>query len=210
MSHKFHQAEQARINRQWDTQSWNNKIIELSGKTVGILGYGAVGKAVAARAEAFGMTVIASARESTGAVQQPVGAPERVQLEELMSKSQFLIVVAPITTETRGVVDRRRLNLLPKGAFVVVISRGGIVDEEALADLIEDGSIVGAAIDATAVEPLPLESRLWKLPGVILTPHSSALSAELFEARRMIFESQLERFLQGDELCHVLDMNAGY
>lgn len=213
LAHRFDEAEADRKSRLWDTQKWNNRIVELSGKVCGVYGYGRVGSAVADRARALGMSVVTSVREgsASAAAATKDGVGRLDSLDELCRQSRFLVVAAPATAATAGSIDRRRLQLLPRGAYVVVISRGGIVDEEALADLVEEGAVAGAAIDSTAVEPLPAASRLWTLPGVLLTPHSSALSAELFEMRRQVFEAQLARFIAGEALEHVIaDKSAGY
>ena len=155
------------------------------------------------------MNVVASKRSGSKATSVPSVQREE-SLDELCKRANFLVVAAPATESTRGQIDERRLALLPPGAIVCVISRGGIVDEEALADAIESGRLGGASVDSTAVEPLPPASRLWTLPSVLLTPHSSALSSELFERRRVIFEQQLARFLRGEPLQNTIDMVAAF
>ena len=199
LAHRFHDMEAARQEFRWNTQHWNGKILELSAKTVFIFGYGDVGKAVAKRAEAFDMTVTHSTRSSTAE-----------EIDALCGRANFLVIAAPINEATKNAFDRRRLALLPKDAVVVVISRGGIVDEDALCEMLESGALAGAALDSTAVEPLPKASRLWSLRNVILTPHASALSAELFERRRAVFEANLDRFLRGDALENAVDMATAY
>ena len=145
------------------------------------------------------MTVTHSTRSSTAE-----------EIDALCGRANFLVIAAPINEATKNAFDRRRLALLPRDAVVVVISRGGIVDEDALCDLLESGALAGAALDSTAVEPLPKASRLWSLRNVILTPHASALSAELFERRRAVFEANLDRFLRGDALENAVDMATAY
>ncbi|KAH8075772.1 phosphoglycerate dehydrogenase [Aureococcus anophagefferens] len=196
LAHRFHDMEAARQRGEWDTQRWNGKILELSAKTVFVFGYGDVGKAVAKRAEAFDMTVTHSTRSSTAE-----------EIDALCGRANFLVIAAPINEATKNAFDRRRLALLPKDAVVVVISRGGIVDEDALCDLLESGALAGAALDSTAVEPLPKASRLWSLRNVILTPHASALSAA---APPRVFEANLDRFLRGDALENAVDMATAY
>jgi phosphoglycerate dehydrogenase-like enzyme len=131
-------------------------------------------------------------------------------LDQLCRSADWLVIAAPYTTETRRTIDRRRIALMKAGAYVVVVSRGGIVDEAALADGLRDGRLAGAALDATEVEPLPPTSPLWGLPNVIITPHVSALSPEMYEGRRRIFRENLRRFVAGDDLLHVCDKRAGY
>jgi len=94
---------------------------------------------------------------------------------------------------------------MPKGSYVIVASRGGIVDEQSLGDAIASGQLPGAALDATEAEPLPADSPLWTMPNVIITPHASALSPQLYEGGRRIFMENVRRYLRGQPLLHVCD-----
>ena len=190
-----------------DVQS--GRIVELFGSTVGIHGLGAIGRAVAVRAKAFGMNVYA-VDPNPAEVPSAVSAcwdPHR--LDDLMARSNWLVVSAPIIPETRNVIDARRIGLMPEGACVIVVSRGGIVDEHALADAVQSGHLAGAAIDATEEEPLPPSSPLWRLENVIVTSHVSALSPQLYELRRQAFKANLRRFVVGKPLQNVCDKRKG-
>jgi phosphoglycerate dehydrogenase-like enzyme len=183
---------------------------ELRGRTLGLLGLGGIGMAVARRALGFGMEVYAVARRSRPAPPEVKGVwgPER--LDELLQQSDWFVVTAPLTRETQDMIDRRRLNLLKPGAHVIVISRGGIVDEAALIDALNAGQIAGAGLDVMVNEPLPPDHPLWAMDRVILSPHVSALTPEMYKGRREVFKENLRRFLRDEPLHYVCDKQAGY
>lgn len=210
LTHRFHEAFEDRQNKSWDTAKYAHRITELTGATVGIFGLGAIGRGVAERATAFGMTIYAI---DPG----PASVPSCVRecwdvdrLDDLCRLSNFLVIAAPVVDTTRNSIDARRIALMPEGSYVIIISRGEIVDENALCDALESGHLAGAAVDATAVEPLEDDSRLWTLPNVILTPHSSALTPELYEMRRQAFRVNLRRFAAGEPLENICDKKSGF
>ena len=210
LAHRLRQSMEDQKARVWDAPKYAHRIVELGGRTMGIHGLGAIGRAVARRAAAFDMSVYAV---DPG----PAEVPEAVRecwdtdrLDDLVRISDWLVIAAPILSETRRVIDRRRIELMKPGSYLIVVSRGGIVDEDALSDALKSGRLAGAGIDATEVEPLPQGSPLWDLDNVILTSHVSALSPELYEGRRQIFRDNLHRFIDGEPLLHVCDKNAGF
>jgi phosphoglycerate dehydrogenase-like enzyme len=196
--------------RQWDMGKYDGEMVELGGSTMGILALGDVGSAVARRAHGFGMNVIAVDK-------RPVECPPEVsevwgleRLDELLGISDWFVVTAPLTEDSRGMIDRRRIGLLKPGAHIVVISRGGILDEDALVDALRSGTVAGAGLDVMAVEPLPPDNALWGLDNVILAPHVSALTPEMWEGRRKIFKENLRRFLANEPFLYVCDKTAGF
>ncbi|MCH8910740.1 MAG: D-2-hydroxyacid dehydrogenase [Chloroflexi bacterium] len=210
LTHRFQEAFVDRQNKTWDTPKYASRITELTGTTVGIFGLGAIGRAVADRVAAFGTTTLAI---DPGPSEVPASVREcwdLDRLDDLCRLSNFLVIAAPVLDTTRNSIDARRIALMPEGSYVIVISRGQIVDEDALCDALESGHLAGAALDATAVEPLPEDSRLWTLPNVILTPHSSALTPELYEMRRQAFRANLRRFAAGQPLENVCNKTAGF
>jgi len=210
LTHRFQEAFQDQQKKIWDTQKYASRITELTGTTVGIFGLGAIGRAVADRVAAFGTTTFAI---DPGPVNIPASVSECWNLDridDLCRISNFLVIAAPVLDNTRNSIDARRIALMPEGSYVIVISRGEIVDEDAMCDALESGHLAGAALDATAVEPLAENSRLWSLENVILTPHSSALTPELYEMRRQAFKSNLRKFSTGESLENVCDKTAGF
>ena len=210
LTHRFQEAFVDRQSKTWDTQKYASRITELTGATVGIFGLGAIGRAVAERVAAFGTTTFAI---DPGPSEVPASVREcwdLDRLDDLCRLSNFLVIAAPVLDTTRNSIDARRIALMPEGSYVIVISRGHIVDENALCDALESGHLAGAALDATAEEPLAADSRLWTLPNVILTPHSSALTPELYQMRRDAFRANLRRFSAGEPLENICNKTAGF
>ena len=160
---------------------------EVRGTTLLIVGLGAIGREIARLAEAFGIHVL-STRRGEG------------DLDELLPRADSVVLVLPLTDETRGSFDRRRIGLMKPGATFVNIGRGPVVDEEALIDALRSRRLRGAALDVYATEPLPADSPLWELDNVILSPHTAAQS--IHENARIVelFAANLRRYLAGEEL----------
>ncbi|MCX8278202.1 MAG: D-2-hydroxyacid dehydrogenase [Dehalococcoidia bacterium] len=210
LTHRFQESFEDRQKKTWDTEKYASRITEITGTTVGIFGLGAIGRAVADRVTAFGTTTYAIDPA-------PSNVPDSItecwgldRLDDLAKVSNFLVIAAPVLDTTRGSIDARRIAMMPKGSYIIVISRGEIVDEDALCDALESGHLAGAALDATAVEPLAENSRLWTLDNVILTPHSSALTPELYEMRRQTFKANLRKFSAGEDLMNICNKTAGF
>jgi phosphoglycerate dehydrogenase-like enzyme len=161
---------------------------ELTGLTVGIVGFGGIGRAVARLAKAFGMRVVGSKRTR---VEDPaldlLYSPE--QLGALLAESDFVVLAAPLSEQTR--------EMKPK-ALLINVARGGLVDEEALAEALRRKRIGGAVLDVTATEPLPETSPLWDLPNCVITPHDSAFSPLSLERTLELFLDNLSRFQRGE------------
>jgi len=177
---------------------------------MGIIGFGNIGAAVARRATGIGMRVYAVAREpkSPSPEVKEVWGVER--LDELLGISDWLVVTVPLTHETRGMIDRRRIGLLKQGAYVIVISRGKIVDECALMEDVKTGRLSGAGLDVFAEEPPPDDSPIWDTPNVIISPHVAGVTPEVVAGARQILEENLSRFLTGKPFLNVPDKRAGY
>ena len=210
LSHRGRQMAEDQRLRQWDTDRYSHSFVELSGGTMGILALGDIGSAIARRAYGFDMDVYAVDIN-------PVTPPPQVKevwglerLDELMAMCDWFVVTAPLTAESRGLIDARRIGLMKPSSYLIVISRGGIVDEDALADALCEGRLAGAGIDATAIEPLPQESPLWDLDNVVLSPHASALTPQMYEGRRQVFRENMRRFLSNEPFLYVCDKRAGF
>lgn len=182
---------------------------ELTGKTLTILGAGGIGREIARRAAAFDMRVWAVNRSG-----RAVPHVERVVSgdgwRDLLPETDMLVLAAPLTAATRGLVGARELALLPRHAWLINIARGSIVDEPALIEALRGGTLAGAALDTFASEPLPPDSPLWTLPNVIVSPHHSGSSPRSEERALDLFIDNLQRFVSGAELRNVVDLEAGY
>lgn len=184
--------------------------VELKDLRMGIFGLGGIGAAVARRGLALGMRVAGVRRRPER------GAPAGVAwvagfeaLERLAAESDVLVITTPRTPDTEHAVNARVLGRLPAGALVVNVSRGGILDEEALLAALGRG-LRGAALDVFATEPLPPEHPLWGHPRVLLTPHVSAVTGGFWDRELALILDNLRRYLGGQPLTNVVDLEAGY
>lgn len=201
--------------RTWSQQQlWDDspRPRELSGSTLLLVGYGAIGRAVARLATAFGMEVLAVREHPDHPL---TGSPDLQirhtdQLDSLLPRADFLLLAAPLTEKTRGLVNAARLARMKPTAYLVNVARGPLVDDDALIAALRDRRIGGAALDVFEREPLPPDSPYWKLPNVLITPHSAALSERLWERHYALFSDNLRRFLAGEPLLGVVDKHAGY
>ncbi|MFN9616501.1 MAG: NAD(P)-dependent oxidoreductase, partial [Dolichospermum sp.] len=123
---------------------------------------------------------------------------------------EFVVIAAPLTLETKGMIDMETLGLFRPDSYLINIARGAIVDESALTTALEKGWIAGAALDTVFTEPLPAESPLWTLPNVFITPHCSGNSPRVKERTIALFLENLTRYRQGQQLRNVVDKTAGY
>ena len=210
LAHRLPEHWEDQKAHRWDDKKYFRRFVEMSGRTLGILGLGDIGMAVARRGHGFGMEVYAADRHY---IPRPSDVKEIwgiERLDDLLRISDWFVVTVPLTKETRGMIDHRRIGLLKQGAHVIVISRGNIVDEEALIEGLRSGRIAGAGLDVVAQEPLPSDSPLWDMDNVILSPHDSAVTPELWEGRREIFKENLRRFLANEPFLYVCDKQAGF
>jgi phosphoglycerate dehydrogenase-like enzyme len=181
----------------------------VAGRTLGILGLGAIGLALAVKAHALGMRVIGTQRrpKSHPAVERIYG-PE--QTEEVLASSDAVVVLLPLTPRTRGSLTRERLARLRPSAFLVNLARGGIVDEQALAAMLREGTLAGAAFDVFEQEPLPETSPLWDVPNLWITPHMAGGFPDLLDLSLAEFADNVARLERGEQPVHVVDREAGY
>ena len=210
---KLHHARDAQRAHEWAQETmWDQSpgIGSLAGATLGLVGLGAIGGAIAARARALGMRVIAVRRRPAADAapaheQWPVS-----RLRELLPRVDWLVLVAPLTPETEGLIGREELSLLRPGARLMNLGRGALVDEPALIEALATRKLAGAALDVFAEEPLPATSALWDMPEVILTPHTSGLAPRYWERAMEQFTANLRRYVAGEPLLNLVDKKAGY
>jgi len=196
------QFQTLRAGRWSDAGDWKNG--EIAGRTIGIFGLGSIGRGVASRALAFEARVLACGRASSPPADVPAGITI-VGLAQLLAQSDILVIAAALTPETRGVIDREKLALMKPSAVLVNIARGAIVDEAALADALKAGRLAGAALDAFTREPLPMESPLRGLPGVVLTPHAGGATRESRDRIWALMRANLDRLGNGQPLANVVN-----
>jgi phosphoglycerate dehydrogenase-like enzyme len=197
----------AHERREWLPNSF--MLDELTDKTLLLLGLGGIGTEIARRAHAFDMRVIGSRRtvQPTPGVDEVVGEHE---WRAYLPQADFVVVAAPLTDATRGMVDAQAFAAMKPTAYLVNIARGPIIDEGALLEALYRGTIAGALLDAFETEPLPHEHPLWQAPNVTITSHISWSSPKVRERNAAMFLDNLRRYLQGDELYNIVDQAAGY
>ena len=210
LAHHIPELSQDQRAHRWQLDKYEGEMVELDGATIGIHGLGDIGLALARRAHGFGMEVYAVdiLPQSPPSEVREVWGEDK--LDELIGLSDWFVITLPLTAQTHGLIDRRRIGLMKPGAYIIVISRGGIVDEEALVEALRSGGIAGAGLDVMAEEPLPSASPLWDLDNVILSPHASALSSRMREGRKRIIKENLQRYLAGEPFLYICDKKAGF
>lgn len=204
------QAVESKAVEKWGAISHNP--IELAGGTLGIIGMGGFGIETATRAAGYDMTVIAldpmRTQAPDGVIELRVPTPEN--LFDLLKRSDAVVLCCPRTDETYHLIAAAELQAMKPTAYLINVTRGGIIEEDALAQALTDGQIAGAGLDVTETEPLPAESPLWSAPNVIITPHRAGASQHRPRKTYEFFAAQLERYLTGKTLLNQVDKKAGY
>ncbi len=212
--------------KEWPADRWGLFLPdELRGATIGIIGYGAIGREIGRLCAAFGMQVIGLRRGSGAedparprwvapALRDLPPASARIEpiaaFEAVLPLCDVVALALPLTPATRGLIDARALGRLKPGALLLNIGRGGVIDESALAEGLAVGRPAAAALDVFATEPLPVDSPLWRAPNLTLTPHISGISPRYDERAMTLFAENLERFLTSRPLFNRVDVQAGY
>jgi len=189
---------------------------EMRDITVGIVGLGSIGQEVARLASAFGARVIATRKErpgATGAAAHPPGVAEVLPpylLPDLLAQSDFIVLALPYTDETNEIIGEAALAVVRRGAWLINIARGGLVDDRALERALRDGRLGGAILDTLREEPLPPESPLYDVPNLLVTPHTSWSSGRVLDRSIGLFCDNLARYREGAPLLNVVDVGRGY
>jgi len=211
--------------REWPQGRWNLFARpELRNRTLGIIGYGSIGREVGRIARCFGMRVVATKRsvsqmrdggyvvqgtgDRKGALLDEAFPPER--LSDMLGLCDYVVVSVPLTPETRELIGEAELRAMKPSAYLVNISRGETVDEAALIRALQEGWIAGAGLDVFEEEPLPSDSPLYDLENVILSPHVSGFTLRYDERACDLFAENLSRYLTGEPLLNLVDKERGY
>ncbi|MFZ5818150.1 MAG: D-2-hydroxyacid dehydrogenase [Bacillota bacterium] len=203
---RLHVAVRNQANRTWDARA--SRGTEIAGQTLGIIGLGSIGLESARRARALGMRVVSL--ERPGRVKPPEVDRLVADRVALAAESDYLLVAVPLTPETRRIVGEAELAAMKPTACLINISRGQTVDEPALIRALQEGRIAGAGLDVTEAEPLPADSPLWELPGVIITPHVAASSPHTMGRVMDLVAENLRRLAAGQPLLNLVDKEKGY
>jgi phosphoglycerate dehydrogenase-like enzyme len=184
--------------------------VELQGKTAVVVGVGGIGMQIAQRASAFGMKVLGVDPKDisyTPIVQRFV-PPDR--LDTVLPEADVVFVAAPHTRESEGMIGARQFELMKKGSYFIVVSRGRLYDTDALVKALDGKRLAGAGLDVTNPEPLPKGHPLWKFENVIITPHIAGQSDRIQERRMELLKENVRRFAAGEPLLNVVDKQKGY
>ncbi|MCH8305463.1 MAG: D-2-hydroxyacid dehydrogenase [Candidatus Marinimicrobia bacterium] len=209
---KFAESIKFRESKKWSQREIALQNGTLRGKSLGILGFGAVGQALAEMANVFGMNVSVASRSSKTSdtlphVNRVYPLPE---LNELIAQSDYFAVCVPLTIETKGLINRENLSFMKESAIIINVARGAIIDESALYQALSQKKIAGAGLDVFAVEPLPEDSPLFELDNVFLSPHIAGNFGNYTPLAATDFGLNLQRYLSGKELNNVVNKSLGY
>ncbi|MEJ5201581.1 MAG: D-2-hydroxyacid dehydrogenase, partial [Anaerolineales bacterium] len=194
------------------------------GSTVGIVGYGSIGREIARLLLPFGVTILAAKRDvkhpqDTGYTIPGLGDPHGdffhrlypIQaLKSMLKLCDFVIVSVPLTRQTRNMINADVLKAIKSGAYLIDIGRGGVIDQSALLDALQEHRLAGAALDVFAEEPLPPSSPFWHLPNVIISPHIAGISPYYRLRAADLFAENLQRYIRGIPLLNLLDLDNQY
>lgn len=198
---------------QWAQQDlWEmpQRLTELNGQLLLVVGFGSIGRELARFARAFAMRVwgVTRSGEGDGALAEKIVPASH--LDEVLPEADYVVIAAPETPETRHLIGAAQIARMKKSARLVNVARGSLVDEAALVRALMGGRIAGAALDVAAQEPVPPESPLWTAPNLFLTPHTSAVSDRLWERETALLLELLEHWFSGRELFNQVDFAKGY
>ena len=210
---------------EWPKERWEKFLPdELLGKTLGILGYGSLGREIARLAKGFGMTVLATKRDARSAVDPGyvipgTGDPEGILADRIyppeatrsvVSECDYIVLTLPLTPKTRHLVDEDLLKAMKPNCFLVNVGRGKLVNEGALIRALESGWITGAGLDVFEEEPLPSDSPLWSMNNVLISPHVSGFTLHYDDRAIEVFVENLKRYLNYEPLINLVDRDIGY
>ena len=188
-------------------------ITEITGRTVGVIGYGDIGRSVAVRARSMGMDVLAVKRHgpplyNVDPLVKCIYSPDRRL--EMIERSDYIVVAAPLTAETRGMLGAREFAAMKPDAVVINVGRGPVIDEAALIEALSQRLIKGAALDVFDQEPLPAGHPFYRLDNLLLSPHCADHTPDWLERAMQFFIDQFERFRKAEPLLNVVDKKLGY
>lgn len=210
---------------EWAKGRWERFALpELRGSTVGIVGYGAIGRELARQTHALGMRILAVNRSGRRSAQRGYSEPglgdptaalpaqifTTAALSEMLPQCDYVVILAPLTPETRHLFDAEAFAAMKESAYLINLARGGLIDEAALTEALRQERIAGAGLDVFETEPLPPDSPLWKLDNVIISPHVSGFSHHYDERASELFAENLRRYLHHERLLNLVERERGY
>ena len=225
LAHKIPEVIQLQRKKEWGSNSSKTlQPLDLRGRTVGIVGYGSIGREIARVLQPFGMKILAAKKnvmqlEDEGFTPEGMGDPAGrlftrlypiEALRGMLGECDHVVIALPHTSETHHLFDKQIFDAMKPGAFLVNVARGAVIKDDDLVAALRSGRVGGAVLDVFDPEPLPADSAYWSLPNVIVTPHISAVSADLLDRVIELFAVNLKRYLEGQTLYNRVDLDKGY
>lgn len=225
MGHRLPEAVALQSRLEWPADRWERfHPLELRDSVVGIVGYGSIGRQIALLLHPFGATILAAKfdamhTEDQGYMPTDMGDPNAdlvrriypgMALQSMLKECDFIVICTPKTPQTINLIDEKELAVCKPTAFLIDISRGEIVNHTALLAALREHKLAGAALDVFPEEPLPVDSPLWKIPEVFITPHIAGNTSYYLERALPVFLTNLERYLTGEPLLNMVSFSRGY
>ncbi len=214
LAKRIPQAVRLQVRHVWGQQAmWESypPPRELSGATLGLVGLGSIGRQVARHATDLGMRVIAVREHpEKGSPENVSQVYSRAQLDEMLSQADYVVLAAPTTPATNGLINRQRFAAMKCDAHIINVGRGPIIDEGALVEALRSHKIAGAGLDVFVDEPLPADSPLWDLDNLLITPHTAGLTEKLWERHYALMSENLRRYLATQPLLALVNKREGY
>jgi phosphoglycerate dehydrogenase-like enzyme len=225
LGHKLPNMVIDRAAKIWSEDKWNRfRPLELRGSTVGIVGYGSIGRQIARACRAMGASILVAKRdlknlkdegfrvEGTGDAEAEI--PDRIYppqaIGSMSELCDFLVITVPLTKETRGLIGEKIFKQMKERSYLIDVSRGGVVDHGALVEALNEKRLAGAALDVFPVEPLPESSPLWEMENIILSPHISGSTTRYRELALSLFVENMQRYLSDQSLLNEFQAERGY
>jgi len=225
LGHKMLEMHALQAKAEWPRDRWERlSPVELRGSTVGLVGYGSIGREIARLLQPFNVHILAAKRDAMHPENKDyeiegLGDPQGdlftrlypgEAVKSMIKECDFVVICVPLTPATRGLIGEDELAIMKPGAYLINISRGGVVNYTALVAALHEKKIAGAALDVFPEEPLPSSSPLWKLPNVIISPHVSGISPHYSSRAMAVFSTNLMRYLNNLPLLNQYDPSREY
>jgi phosphoglycerate dehydrogenase-like enzyme len=213
LAKRLPQAMRYQAKKTWSQEIlWNERPRprEVAGATAVVIGMGGIGREFAARARGLGLKVLA-VRENPAkgrGLADAVFGPDKI--EEVLSQADYVLLCTPVTPATKHIINAARLKKMKPDAYLINVARGTLIDERALIAALKERQIAGAALDVFEQEPLPADSEFWSLDNVLITPHTAAVTEQLWDRHYDLIVENLRRFLDGQPLLNQVDKQRGY
>ncbi len=182
----------------------------MNGQVLLIVGYGSIGRELAKRARAFEMRVWGVTRSGEGHGNDAERIFSAAQLHQALPEADYVVIAAPETAETKHLIGAKEIARMKRGARLINVGRGSLLDEKELVCALDRGALAGAAVDVAQTEPLPADSPLWRARNLFITPHTSALSDRMWKRQAALLVELLERWFDGKEMFNRVDLARGY